>query len=219
MTPFVSPAIHLALRAAAVADTIWVEKPIAKGTFDKITSIASGVMTLTILVLAIALVPAAWNFRKTYKKTSALLTRVQADVAPLMKHAHAIADNVNYISTAVRADIAMIHDTLVSANRRLEEAVAVTERRMHDFNALLAVAQQEAEGVFVSTAATVHGVRRGASHFAGDNGPELASVEVDDGGLEVVVDDEEIADGNDSVTYDDPDAPRAPRVVRRSRAR
>src|SRR2546423_1912383 len=217
MTSFVSPALHLALRAAAVADTIWVEKPIAQGLFDKITSIASGVMTLTILVLAIALVPAAWNFRKTYKKSSALLTRVQADVAPLVKHAHAIADNVNYISTAVRTDIAMIHDTLVSANRRLEEAIASTERRMHDFNALLAVAQQEAEGVFVSTAATMRGVRRGASRFARDTGPELASVEVDDDDLEAVGDDEEITDGNDGNTDDDPDAPRAPRVVRRPR--
>jgi uncharacterized protein YoxC len=217
MIPFVSPAIHLALRAAAVADTIWVEKPIAQGTFEKITSIASGITTLSILVLAIALVPAAWNFRKTYQKTSALLSRVQADVAPLVKHAHAIADNVNYISTAVRTDISMVHDTLVSANRRLEEAIATTERRMHDFNALLAVAQQEAEGVFLSTAATVHGVRRGASHFARGTGPELASVEVDDDDLEAVVDDEEIADGNDGNPYDDPDAPRAPRVVRRTR--
>src|SRR2546423_2178838 len=166
MTSFVSPALHLALRAAAVADTIWVEKPIAQGLFDKITSIASGVMTLTILVLAIALVPAAWNFRKTYKKSSALLTRVQADVAPLVKHAHAIADNVNYISTAVRTDIAMIHDTLMSANRRLEEAIATTERRMHDFNALLAGGPQEGESGFLSTPAPGQGGRRGGSHLA-----------------------------------------------------
>jgi uncharacterized protein YoxC len=219
MTPFASPALHFVLRAAAAIDTVWVEKPVAQGTFDKITSIASGVMTLTVLVLAVALVPAAWNFRKTYKKTSSLLTKVQADVAPLIKHAHSIADNVDYVSTAVRSDIAMIHDTLLSANRRLEDAIALTERRMHDFSALLAVAQQEAEGVFVSTAATVRGVRRGAAHFAGDDGPELASVEVDDDGLEAAVDDEEIDDGNDGITYDDTDATRAPRIIRRARTR
>jgi uncharacterized protein YoxC len=219
MTPLASPALHLIVRAAVAVDTIWVVKPVAQGTFDKISSIASGVMTLTMLVLAIALVPAAWNFRKTYKKTSEMLSRVQADVAPLIKHAHSIADNVNYISTALRSDVSIIHNTLMSANSRLEEAVDLTERRMHDFSALLAVVQEEAEGVFVSTAATVRGVRRGASHLAGGDGPELASVEVDDDGLEAAVDDEEIDDGDNGITYDDADASRAPRIIRRSRAR
>src|SRR5207248_7495555 len=132
---------------------------------------------------------------KTYRKTSALLDRVQADIAPLLTHARSIADNVDYVSTAIRGDVSQIHGTLVEANARLQEAVAQTERRMHDFSALLAVMQQEAEGVFVSAAATVHGVRRGASQFASGDGPELASVEVDDDGLEAAVDDEEIEIG------------------------
>src|SRR5258708_9626608 len=96
---------------------------------------------------------------------------------------------------------------------------------MHDFSALLAVAQQEAEGIFVSTAATVHGVRTGASHFAGGNGPELASVEADDDGLEAAVNDEEIDDGTDFIrgfspdADHDADASRAPRIIRRTRTR
>lgn len=219
MTPIASSAALHYLRAAAALDTIWVQQPTAhQGVFDKITSIASIAMTLTILAIAIALVPAAWNFRKTYKKTAALLDKVQADVAPLIKHAHAIADNVNYISTAVRADVGSIHETLVTANQRLQDAVALTETRMHDFSALLAVVQQEAEGIFVSTAATVRGVRTGASHFASGDGPEIASVESDDDGLKAAVDDEEIDDGNNGITDDDADASRAPRIIRRARA-
>jgi len=225
MTPFASAAIHSSIRAAtAVIDTIWVQQPTPhQGLMEKITSIAGVLMTLTLLAIAIALVPAAWNFRKTYKTTSALLDKVQADVAPLIKHAHSIADNVDYVSTAIRADVGQIHGTLIEANRRLQEAVALTERRMHDFSALLAVVQQEAEGLFVSTASTVHGVRTGASHFAGRTGPELASVEVDDDGLEAAVTDEEIHYGTDYIRGTDPDAEydsdasRTPRIVRRTR--
>src|SRR3954465_6155690 len=62
MIPIVLPVMHIALRAASAIDTVWVEKPIAQGTFDKITSIANGVMTLTILGIAVTLIPAAWNF-------------------------------------------------------------------------------------------------------------------------------------------------------------
>ena len=152
--------------------------------------------------------------------------KLHSDVAPLLKHANGIADNVNYISTAIREDVARISATLIAANSRLEDAVGMTERRMRDFNALLAVVQQEAEGLFLSTAATVRGVREGASRFASGDGPELASVEVDDDGLEAVVNDEDIDYANDSSTLDpledddtddDPDAQRAPRISRRTR--
>lgn len=218
MTPFVSAGLHLALQASV--DTVYVATQ-NQGWFQKVTSIASTVMTLTLLAMAIALVPAAWNFRKTYKRTSKLLDQVQADVAPLIKHAHSIADNVDYISTAIRADLTMIQGTLATANERLQEAIVTTEGRMNEFNALLDVVQDEAEGIFVTTAATVRGVRTGASHFVRDNGPELASVEADDAVLEAGVNDEEIEYGYDvhGGADDYAVASRAPRIIRRSRTR
>jgi uncharacterized protein YoxC len=213
----------LLLQAAAVRDTIFVQTaPIAQTWFGKVTSIAGGVMTLTLLAMAIALVPAAWNFRKTYKKTTALLERIEADVMPLTKHAHAIADNLDYISTAIRADIGMIQDTLKSANRTIRGAVGTTEQKINEFNALLDVVQGEAEGLFVSTAATVRGVQTGASHLVRGDGTEIASVEVDLADLEMPEDDEETDDYgyDDSPESDDhPDATRAPRIIRRDRSR
>ena len=206
-----------------VHDTIFVQTaPVAQSWFAKVTSIAGGIMTLTLLALAVFLIPAAWNFRKTYKKTAALLERVQADVMPLVKHAHSIADNLNYISTALRADVGMIQDTLQKANSTVQGAVSQTERKINEFNALLDVVQGEAEGLFVSTAATVRGVKTGASHLVGGSGTEIASVEADDDDLDIVVDDEE----TDEYGYDDspesddnPDATRAPRIIRRDGSR
>jgi uncharacterized protein YoxC len=224
MTPLVSAAVTLYLQAASAVDTIYVQAaPNPQGWFQKAVGIAGAITTLTLLAMAIALVPAAWNFRKTYKKTNAILDKIQADVMPLIKHAHSIADNVDYISTAVRADITMIQQTVVSANKTIQQAVGVTEQRINEFNALLDVVQGEAEGLFVSTAATVRGVRTGASHLVSGDGPELASVEVDGDDLEIVVmDDEEIEEYgyDDSPESDDnPDTPRAPRIIRRARTR
>ena len=213
----------LFLQAAVVHDTIFVQTaPIAQTWFGKVTSIAGGIMTLTLLAMAIALVPAMWNFRKTYQKTNALLKRIEADVMPLTKHAHSIADNLDYISTAIRADIGMIQDTLQSANRTIRGAVGTTEQKINEFNALLDVVQGEAEGLFVSTAATVRGVKTGASHLVGGDGTEIASVEVDLDDLETPGNDEE----TDYYGYDDspesddqPDATRGPRIIRRDRTR
>ena len=87
-------------------------------------------MTIALLVLTVALVPAAWNFRKSYAKVSDLLDRVYGDINPLMRHASAIADNVNYITTSVRTDVQQVNATIAAANQRLQQAVALTEQRL-----------------------------------------------------------------------------------------
>lgn len=167
MTDAIAHAGSLLLQAvAALPDTI-VTKQVAaqKSWFDQLTAIASGLVSLSLLVLTVALVPAAWNFRKSYKKISELLDKVYADINPLTKHASAIADNVDYITTSVRVDMQRVNQTISAANQRLREAVDLTEQRMNEFNALLKVVQQEAEDTFVSTAAMVRGVRKGMETF------------------------------------------------------
>ena len=180
-----------------------------RGWFEKTTAIASGLMTIAILVLTVALVPAAWNFRKSYAKISDLLDRIYGDVNPIMRQASSIADNVNYVTTSVRTDVQQINATIAAANLRLQQAVALTEQRLNEFNALLAVAQQEAESVFVATASTVRGVRTGAAalHHEDDEDDALGAP---------LPTSEELDDG-----YDDPDSaeagPTRPRVRPRRR--
>jgi uncharacterized protein YoxC len=146
------------------------------GVFQKISSVASSLMTIAILVLTVALVPAAWTFRKSYKRVNELLDKVYGDINPLVRHASVIADNVNYITTSLRADVQQVNQTLTTANQRVLQAVHVTERRLNEFNALLGVVQEEAESAFVSTASVVRGVRTGAARYE----RELAADEADE---------------------------------------
>jgi uncharacterized protein YoxC len=180
-----------------------------RGWFEKATTVAGGLMTVSLLVLTVALVPAAWNFRKSYAKISDLLDRIYGDVNPLMRHASAIADNVNYITTSVRTDVQQVNATIAAANQRLQQAVALTEERLNEFNALLAVVQEEAETMFVATASTVRGVRTGAAALHTE---DLDPDDYDASGATS----EELLHG-----YDDPDASEAgttrPRVRPRRR--
>jgi uncharacterized protein YoxC len=200
----------LLLQAAQHRDTVLMRVVgQERGWFETVTSIASGLMSLTLLVLTAVLVPAAWNFRKSYKKVSELLDRIYGDVNPLMRHASAIADNVNYITTSIRTDVQQVNATIATANQRLQQALALTEQRLAEFNALLEVVQEEAESMFVATAATVRGVRTGAAALHHEDDEEHAF----SGALPTS---EELEDG-----YDDPDAPQAgptrPRVRPRRR--
>lgn len=181
--------------AATAGDTLIMKQVVAEpGLFQQLATIASGVMSLALVVLTVALVPAAWNFRNSYRKINHLLERVYGDVNPLMRHASSIADNVDYITTAVRTDVQRVNATINSANQRLQEAVAVTEERLQAFNALLDVVQREAEDIFVSSAATVRGVRTSAAALRREMHADLAGDrELDH------TDDEEEWDGSDDI--------------------
>jgi uncharacterized protein YoxC len=148
--------------ARALPDTIYTKQVVAEpALWEKITSTASGVMTITVIILTGALVPAAWNFRKSYKKISDMLDKIYGDVNPLMRHASAIADNVDYITTSIRVDVQQVSQTVAAVNQRLQEAVASAEDRMNALNALLDVVQEEAESAFLTTASTIRGVQTG----------------------------------------------------------
>ena len=152
----------LLVQAAQFPDTVLMRQVgQERGWFEKTTAIASGLMTIALLVLAVALVPAAWNFRKSYAKVSDLLDRVYGDINPLMRHASAIADNVDYISTSIRVDVQQVSQTVAAVNQRLQEALESAEDRMKQLNALLDVVQEEAESAFVTTASTIRGVQTG----------------------------------------------------------
>jgi uncharacterized protein YoxC len=163
MMGWITGGAELLLQAArALPDTIYTKQVAAEpALFEKITSAASGIMTITIIVLSAALIPAAWNFRKSYKKVSDMLDKIYGDINPLMRHASAIADNVDYISTAIRVDIQQVSQTVAAVNQRLQQAASATEDRIHQLNALLEVVQEEAESAFVTTASTIRGVRTG----------------------------------------------------------
>jgi uncharacterized protein YoxC len=206
----------------SLPDTI-VTKAVTEdpGWWGRVTSVADGIMTLTLIALAIALIPAAWNFRNSYKKVNTLLDKVYGDINPIMRHASTIADNVNYITTSVRVDVQQVNQTIAEANQRLQEAVALTERRIREFDALLQVVQQEAEGAFIASAATLRGVRAGAAAFR-DGAAELLRGATDAGDVEDVEGEEWFAGAEapeadveniieaDEVTHGDHDHPDAP---------
>ncbi|HET7458241.1 MAG TPA: hypothetical protein VFJ74_11365 [Gemmatimonadaceae bacterium] len=156
-------------QAATLPDTI-ITKQVAqpRDWLNTISAVASILISLALLALCVGLIPAAWNFRKSYGKVNDLLEKVYGDVNPIMRHASTIADNVNYVTTSIRVDVQQVNQTIATANERLQEAMRLTERRVREFNALMDVVQREAEGTFVATAATLRGVREGAATFRDD---------------------------------------------------
>lgn len=167
MTAYSTPALlplGLLQAASTVADTVVTVAATSTGLqrwVDLMTSIASIVIALVLIVIAISLVPAAWNSRKLYRRINKAIEEVTVRSDPLFVHARSVADNLDYISTAVRADAERLQVTVADAQARLIRAADLAEQRINQFNALLEVVQDEAEGLFIDTASTLRGVQAG----------------------------------------------------------
>ena len=158
--------------------------------------IAGAVSSLFFLALMILLLPAVFRLRKTAARLDAVLDHIERSIDPIAKHASRIGDNIDYISTSIRADVQAIRKTLLVANNGIRDVIYSSERRLHELGAVLRLVQEEAEQAFVSTASTVRGVRAGAATFR-EEGARHASDDIDD-------DDElEELDDDDFDEYDD----------------
>ena len=172
-------AVELLIQGAQVLPDTIITKQVGvdQSAFAKVASVAQGLMTIAILVLTVVLVPAAWNFRTSYKRINELIDRFYGDIGPLVRNANSIADNVNYITTAIRVDVQQFNQTVALANERLTAAVKTAERRLHELDALMKVVQREAEDTFVSTASTLRGVRAGATTLRDEVEGDVANVD------------------------------------------
>jgi uncharacterized protein YoxC len=210
MIPTIADAGLFVLQGALPDTIVTISAEPPAGLFDRITGIASGLMSIALLVLTVFLVPAAWNFRKSYKRVNELLNKLQADINPIVKHASTISDNLDYITTSVRVDIQQVNQTIAEVNQRVRQALELSERRLHDFNALIEVIQKEAEGAFVTTASTLRGVKAGAGALRRRRRKRTDDLEED----ELEFDPEEDGDGDF-----DTDAPKARSAEPRIRPR
>jgi hypothetical protein len=207
--------------AATSRDTIITKQVLAdRGMFEQLTAAASTIMTFALLALVVVAIPVAWRLRSTYVKVDQLLERIHNVVAPIISNAHSISDNLNFITTSIRTDVAKLHETIDAGNQRVRLAMDQSERRVKEFNALLKVVQEEAEGLFISTASTVRGVQQGTRVFQDYSGIDLASDELDGAGVARDYDLEEETDGNERRTEPPADAgPAAPRIRPRASGR
>jgi len=133
----------------------------APGFFERLGTVASAMMAFAVLILAVGLVVAAWHFRETYNRLSALVERITEESGPMLHKAGAVADDVKDITESVKRNVYAVEETIATANAELLAAVRQTGGQIEQFNALLQVVQDEAKSAFVSAASTVRGVRVG----------------------------------------------------------
>jgi uncharacterized protein YoxC len=140
----------------------------------------------SIIIVAVAVVVLAIVLAIVLARVSKVLVEVRNGVrthlGPISERARGIGENVEFITRTIREDVDKLNGSVTAVTDKLKLASERMEERIEEFNALMEVVQEEAEDVFIDTAATVRGVRAGARAVAGRRGAAgVDSEEVDRG--------------------------------------
>jgi hypothetical protein len=143
---------------AAAQDTVVML--VARDGLATVAGVANVVVSIVLLVLLGIITVLFFQLRKVALQLNAMMKRLEMD--PLLDRSRRVAENVDFITLAIRSDVEMVNRSVAQLSDRLTQASDRMEERIADFNALMEVVQGEAEGVFVDTASTVRGVTAGA---------------------------------------------------------
>lgn len=130
----------------------------------------TGVLTVIALVLWIILslvILGGFIYAfPTFRRLSDLLhrmdrvfARTERDMEPVLEHLRRSADNMDYVTSAVRSDVEAVGDTVDQAARSTRRMLRMAEERAIEINGFLEVVQEEAEESFLSTASLLRALR------------------------------------------------------------
>lgn len=153
---------------ASLPDT--VAMVVSPSFLDAAAAVSTIVLGVAVLGVLIALLAVLLQLRRLARSMGSMARQLEREAAPVMDRARSVAENVDFITMAVRTDVQKLTSSVSGLNDRLREASVRMEERIQDFSALLEVLQNEAEELALDTAAAVRGVRAGTKTLAANGG-------------------------------------------------
>lgn len=138
---------------AAVERTFW-ENLAAGGQFA---------VSIVVLVLLAMVVFVLLALRKSVQELTRLLHSSYGDISAAAHSVRNVAEDVRGITQSVKTDVGAVSQTIRHVNAGVRRAVRRAEARLQRLDALVSVAQEEAEDFVLSSASALRGVRIGAA--------------------------------------------------------
>ena len=154
--------ISLFLQDQAIRDTV-VMVPAQRGFMETLAMTGQFVVSLVVLVLLGAVVYVLLALRKSVQDLTKLLNSSSGDITAAAHSVRHVAEDVRGITQSVKTDVGAVSDTVRLVNSRVRRGIRRAEARMKRLDALVGVAQEEAEEFVLSSASALRGVRLGAA--------------------------------------------------------
>ncbi len=131
-------------------------------TIGVLTVIALILWIVLSLVILGGLVYALPTFRRLsdlLQRMDRVFARTERDLEPVLEHLRRSADDMDYVTSAIRSDVEAVGDTVDQAARSTQRMLRMAEERAVEINGFLEVVQEEAEETFLSTASLLRALR------------------------------------------------------------
>lgn len=150
------------LQDQGIRDTV-VMIPADRGFMDTLAVTGQFAVSLVVLVLLAAIVFVLLALRKSIGELTKLLNSSYGDISAAAHSVRNVAEDVRGITQSVKTDVGAVSDTIRNVNKGVRRVVRRAESRLRRLDALVEVAQEEAEEFVMSSASALRGVRFGAS--------------------------------------------------------
>jgi methyl-accepting chemotaxis protein len=156
--------ISLLLQDQGIRDTVVMIPAAAERSLMQNLS-AGGQFAVSVIVLVLlgAIVFVLLALRKSIQELTRLLHSSYGDISAAAHSIRNVSEDVRGITQSVKTDVGAVSDTIRHVNRGVRRAIRRAEARLHRLDALVGVAQEEAEEFVMSSASTLRGVRLGAA--------------------------------------------------------
>ena len=164
MSVAASLGISLMLQDQGIRDTVvMIQAAADRSLMETLAVTGQFVVSLVVLVLLGAVVFVLVALRKSVQDLTRLLNASSGDISAAAHSVRNVAEDVRSITQSVKTDVGAVSDTIRHVNTGVRRAVKRAEARLDRLDALVGVAQEEAEEFVLSSASALKGVRFGAA--------------------------------------------------------
>ncbi|HEY0779164.1 MAG TPA: hypothetical protein VGD56_14435 [Gemmatirosa sp.] len=150
------------LLAAAPPDTVLARVvPLEPVWFVRLGDVLRLLLLIEGVALTGVLTFVAWKFRSAAETVRGAVERASGGIAPLTERATRVVTNVDHVVSTVRTEVERASALVARTETRIDDTLARAAARARELEALLDVAQREAEHSIVAAASTVAAVREG----------------------------------------------------------
>ena len=156
--------ISLMFQDQGIRDTVVMIPAVAqRSAMEALASVGQFAVSVVVLILLAALVYVLLAMRKSVQELTKLLHSSYGDLSAAAHSVRNVAEDVRGITQSVKTDVGAVSDTIRYVNHGFRRVVRRTESRLQRLDALVGVAQEEAEDFVLSSASALRGVKLGAA--------------------------------------------------------
>ena len=196
-----APSILFLLQAADSAGT----RVVLEHTWlDTAAGVAQSLVSILVVVMLIVGVLLLYALKKSIDELSKLIQNAYEPLKTAIAEAREVTGEVRTLAKGLKAPVEKASETITEASERVRAAMDVAEGRLARLDALVDIAQEEAEGVVIGAASLLRGVKAGGRVVQRSLGLLAGSARNGDGADEDTGDDDvEGADDDDAIEASD----------------